>query len=76
MERKIFKLDDSVIAQIVKLLQLGLLTGTDITHHMRQLRLEEGEANSLVLTPEYVSYDKQSIEKMLDEVNKDKDDAN
>lgn len=71
MERKIYQLDDSVLAQVVRLIQLGFLTGTDVVDHMRQLKLEEGlKAGSLVLTPEYVKYDKDVINKLLDSAEK------
>lgn len=68
MERKIYKLDDSVLAQIVRLVQLGFATNSDVTDHMRQLRLEESvsQNGNLVLTPEYIKYDKSVIEKLLD----------
>jgi hypothetical protein len=53
-----FKLDDSSIAHIVKLIQLGFITGTDVVDHFRMIEL--------------VSDDKrqsQNIEKMLAEAN-------
>ena len=39
-----YKLHDSTIAQIVRLLQLGILTGTDVTDQLRTLecRVEDG----------------------------------
>ena len=33
------KLNDSVIAHLAKLLQLSIITGTDIVDHMRQIRV-------------------------------------
>lgn len=67
-ERKIYKLSDSVIAQIVRLMQIGVLTMTDVSDHMRQIRLEQTSANdgSLVLTPEYVEKDQRDIDAMFD----------
>ena len=61
------KLNDSVIAHFVKLLQLGLLTGTDIVDHFRMVRLtlEEGE---LFLNKDYEENQEENIEKMLQEV--------
>ena len=58
------KLNDSVIAHFVKLLQLGLLTGTDIVDHFRMVRLtlEEGE---LFLNKEYESNQEENINRML-----------
>ncbi len=60
------KLNDSVIAHFVKLLQLGLLTGTDIVDHFRMVRLslEDGE---LYLDKDYEDKQENNIEKMLQE---------
>lgn len=68
-ERVCYKLDDSVIAHIVRVLQVGLLTGTDITDHMRMFVLEPStvHAGSLVLTPEYIEKDANDVEKLLEE---------
>ena len=62
------KLNDSVIAHFVKLLQLGLLTGTDIVDHFRMVRLtlEEGE---LFLNKEYESNQEENIDRMLQEAS-------
>ena len=62
------KLNDSVIAHFVKLLQLGLLTGTDIVDHFRMVRLnlEEGE---LFLDREYEANQEENINKMLKEAS-------
>ena len=60
------KLNDSVIAHFVKLLQLGLLTGTDIVDHFRMVRMTL-EDNELFLNKEYQDSQEQNIEKMLHE---------
>ena len=62
------KLNDSVIAHFVKLLQLGLLTGTDIVDHFRMVRLtlEEGE---LFLNKEYEDNQEENINKMLQQAS-------
>ena len=62
------KLNDSVIAHFVKLLQLGLLTGTDIVDHFRMviLTLEEGE---LFLNKEYEANQEENINKMLQQAS-------
>lgn len=62
------KLNDSVIAHFVKLLQLGLLTGTDIVDHFRMVRLtlEEGE---LFLNKEYEATQEENIDRMLQQVS-------
>ena len=65
---EIVKLNDSVIAHFVKLLQLGLLTGTAIVDHFRMVRLtlEEGE---LFLNKEYENNQEENINKMLQQAS-------
>ena len=58
------KLNDSVIAHFVKLLQLGLLTGTDIVDHFRMVRLTL-EDDELFLNKEYEANQEDNINKML-----------
>ena len=62
------KLNDSVIAHFVKLLQLGLLTGTDIVDHFRMVRLtlEDGE---LFLNKDYEENQENNINRMLETAN-------
>ena len=62
------KLNDSVIAHFVKLLQLGLLTGTDIVDHFRMVRLNL-EDDELFLNKDYEKNQEENIEKMLTEAN-------
>ena len=58
---------DGSIAQLVKLLQLAILTGTDVSDNFRTIRFV-AEDEVLHLDPEYVeSFDK-NVEKMLAEV--------
>lgn len=65
--RRVYRLDDSVIAQIARLLQIAILSGTDITDHMRQLVLEPGEKRgTLKLTKEYIEKDAKDIDSMFD----------
>lgn len=57
------RLSDNVIARIVQILQEGLMTGTDITDHMRMIRVEcDGEA--LQLTPEYLKQVEDGFQKI------------
>ena len=62
------KLNDSVIAHFVKLLQLGLLTGTDIVDHFRMVRLTL-EEDELFLNKEYEANQEENINKMLKEAS-------
>ena len=65
-----FKLSDHVLRRIVQIMQEGFLTGTDISDHMRMMRLEEDAQNSeyLILTDEYKSLVDKQHEHMLEEV--------
>ena len=63
------KLDDTAIAQIVKLIQMALLTGTDIVDHLRMMILDQDDNEKLVMNKEYQEVFDASIEKMLQNVN-------
>ena len=68
------RLNDSVIAHIAKLIQLGILSGTDIVDHIRMIRLriasEEGELNDeLFLTEDYEVTSEKNIERMLTKIS-------
>ena len=63
------KLNDEVIAHIAKLLQLGILTGTDIIDHLRMIRLQESEGQ-LYLDSEYAKIAEGNEARMLEEAEK------
>ena len=65
-----YNLTDEVIAHIAKLLQLAILSGTDVVDHLRMVRLEPttDNQNTLVLTEEYSKISDSQVEKMLDEL--------
>jgi hypothetical protein len=71
-QRLIYRLDDSVLAQLVKLFQLAIVTNTDISDHMRCIVLEPDKDRTgvLLLTPEYKEKDACDIQKFLDEAIK------
>ena len=62
------KLSDSSIAQIVKLLQLGLLTGTDVADQFRTLELVQ-VGNRLEPDPEYMEVFEKNLQKLQDEAD-------
>jgi hypothetical protein len=62
------KLHDTTIAHIAKILQVALLTGTDIIDHLRMIDLKEGEDDFLVLDDEYSNNHNKSINEMLEKV--------
>ena len=61
------RLNDSVIAHLAKLLQLSILTGTDIVDHMRQVRVVETDGE-LYLTEKYEAQSEHNIQRMLTEI--------
>jgi hypothetical protein len=65
-KKKTFKLSDNTIAHLVQLLQLGILTGTDIADNFRMVELA---ANGDVLdpTPEYLDAQETNMKKLQDE---------
>ena len=63
------KLNDEVIAHVAKILQLAILTGTDIVDHMRLIRLTTGEDNDLLLDEDYAENSQANIERMLKEID-------
>ena len=65
---QIMKLDDSTISQIVRLIQLGILTGTDVSDQLRTLELVVSK-NKIVPSPDYLEFfeeNLQALEAVLD----------
>ena len=60
------KLNDEVIAHIAKLLQMALITGTDIVDNLRMIILDEKEG-TLYLNEAYIENNDANIQKMIDE---------
>tara|TARA_B100000700_G_C14811948_1_gene745622 strand:+ start:601 stop:840 length:240 start_codon:yes stop_codon:yes gene_type:complete len=59
-----YNLDDTVIAQIAKIIQVAILSGTDITDNLRQMSLSVNEEGKLGLSKEYVDIFNTNIDKM------------
>ena len=59
------KFNDEVIAHIAKILQMALLTGTDIIDHLRMVRLIN-EGGELFLDEEYANVIESNIQKMIE----------
>ena len=66
------QLSEGSIAQLVRLLQLAILTGTDVTDNFRTIRFVE-EEGVLHLDPEYVENFESNIEKMQAEASSNDD---
>lgn len=63
-----FKFNDEVIAHVAKLLQLAIISGTDIVDHMRMVELVEQEGQ-LFLSPEYSQRSEENIARMIQEIS-------
>jgi hypothetical protein len=74
-ERKTYKFSDDFIALVRDLLQLSLLTNTNIIDHLRAVIVEpentEARAHYLTLTPEYV----EAYNLHIEELNKKAEEA-
>ena len=63
-------LSDEVIGQVARLVQIAILTGTDVVDNLRMLRVTFNEEDgNLVLTDEYRAMAAEQVEKMLQEVS-------
>ena len=63
-----YRLSDITIANLVKLLQLGILTGTDIADNFRLLELTPN-GDLLDPHPEYLDTLEKNLQKMQDDVD-------
>ena len=61
------KLQDEVIAHIAKLVQLAILSGTDVVDHMRMIDLADNDG-TLCLTEEYAKVSEDRVASMLDNI--------
>jgi len=59
------RLSDSVIAHVAQLVQLAILTGTDVVDHMRMMGLVEDEG-VLNLEVQYELQSEENIQRMLE----------
>jgi hypothetical protein len=68
MAKKIYRLDDEVVAEVARSLQRALLTGTDIVDHIRAIELNVARgSNMIVLSPEYLERTQTNDQRMVDE---------
>jgi hypothetical protein len=63
-----YKLSDEFIGQVAKLVQLALLTGTNVVDNLRLVRVAASDDGEVVLAAEYKDYFNASLSQMLDEV--------
>ena len=64
MSKEVLQLDDSVVGHVAKILQMALITGTDIIDHMRMIRLSSKDSK-LFLEEDYQQTFDVSLDSML-----------
>lgn len=69
MDNKIYNLSDNVISSIVQMLQLAIITGTDISDWFRMIKLAEdvGANGILQLSEDYRNTFEKQIQKLRDD---------
>jgi hypothetical protein len=68
MSEKNFKMTDHAIAHVAKLVQVAMLTGTDIVDHLRSLEFSLNESGDLVPAEKSLSMLGSEIESMFTEI--------
>ena len=67
-----YNLSDTAIAHIAKVLQVAILTGTDISDNLRQFELTEDSNGNLTISEEYTAIFNTNLEKMMGELEDSK----
>jgi len=65
------KLSDDTIAQIAKILQVAILTGTDVVDNLRQLELVTSEDGRLTMSEDYAKNFETNITSMLEGISEE-----
>jgi len=68
-DKKLYKLSDDLIGMVRELVQLALLTGTNIVDHLRAVIIQESAADGRYVTvsPEYIEAYNAMILKLTEE---------
>ena len=69
MKMKELRLSDEVIANVAKVLQIAIITGTDIVDNLRMMRLVEGESGVLEVHGNFKESLDANVEKLLSEID-------
>ena len=68
MAKKIYRLDDEVVAEVARSLQRALLTGTDIVDHIRSIELNVARGSDTInLSPDYLERTQANDQRMVEE---------
>jgi hypothetical protein len=64
-ERKIYEFGDKVLVSLLKMLQLAMLTQSDVTDNFRLIRVEASPSGKLEPTPEFNEWFESQITQLL-----------
>jgi len=64
-----YKLSDATILQVSRLVQLAILTGTDVVDNLRTLVLTPNESGTLDPDPEFLKGLEEGIQSLLQRAN-------
>tara|TARA_Y100000114_G_C11696544_1_gene296290 strand:+ start:739 stop:951 length:213 start_codon:yes stop_codon:yes gene_type:complete len=62
------KLHDTTIAHIAKIIQMAILSGTDIVDHLRMARFTSNDEGDIYIEEEYEKIFNESIDKMIQNI--------
>jgi len=62
------KLHDTTIAHIAKIIQMAILSGTDIVDHLRMARFTSSDEGDIHIEEEYEKIFNESIDKMIQNI--------
>lgn len=64
-----YRLSDQTISQIAKLLQIAIITGTDIVDNLRTIRLRTDDGGEFLdPTPDYLENFEKNLSKMIESI--------
>ena len=69
---KQLKFNDEVVVSIAKVLQIAILSGTDIVDNLRMMKLIEAEDGIIGIHEDYTKEFDNNVSKMLEEINENK----
>jgi flagellar capping protein FliD len=69
-DQKTFKMSDDLIAVVRELVQLSLITGTNIVDHLRAIELEvDSDSNKMIPTIDYINAYNAMVEELVKKAN-------
>ena len=71
MDKKTFLMGDDLIAVVRELVQLSIVTGTNVVDHFRRIEIEvDEETQKLIPTEDYIEKYNETISILLDKAEK------